>query len=285
MAALLQYLITGLGVGCTYALIGSGLVTIYRVTRVVNFAQGAFAVIAAMAVSTLLAAHLPHGVAELAGIALATAVGVLVGLLAVGKRGTTAQAALIVTLGVGVLAYAAEILTWGDQPRSFAGLPGSVSVLGARVQSHYLLVIAVAAVVFLGLRLLFTRTDIGKALTAAASNRYAAGLVGIDVTRMGLLAFALGGALGGLSGVLITPVQQVSFDADLVLVVNGFAAAVLGNLVQPTLTLVGGLLLGVAQTLVAGYLSSAYQTEVALVLMLVIMIAQAARRTAIQEEA
>jgi branched-chain amino acid transport system permease protein len=285
VSGLLQYLITGLGVGCTYALTGSGLVTIYRVTRVVNFAQGAFAVVAAMTVSTLLAAHLPHGVAELAGVALATVVGLLVGLLTIGKRGTTPQAALIITLGVGVLAYAAEILTWGDQPRSFPGLPGAVTLLGARVQSHYLLIIAVAAVVFLALRLLFTRTDVGKALTAAASNPYAARLVGINVTRMGLLAFAIGGALGGLTGVLITPVQQVTFDADVVLVVNGFAAAVLGNLVQPTLTLIGGLLLGVAQALVAGYLSSAYQTEVALLLMLVVMIAQATRRTAIQEEA
>jgi branched-chain amino acid transport system permease protein len=285
VSALLQYLITGLGVGCTYALTGSGLVTIYRVTRVVNFAQGAFAVIAGMTVSTLLAAHLPHGLAELAGIAVATLVGLLVGLLTIGKRGSTPQAALIITLGVGVLAYAAEILTWGDQPRSFAGLPGAVTLLGARVQSHYLLIIAVAAVVFLALRLLFTRTDVGKALTAAASNPYAARLVGINVTRMGLVAFAIGGALGGLTGVLITPVQQVTFDADVVLVVNGFAAAVLGNLVQPTLTLIGGLLLGVAQALVAGYLSSAYQTEVALLLMLVVMILQATRRAAIQEEA
>jgi branched-chain amino acid transport system permease protein len=280
----LQYVITGLGVGCTYALTGSGLVVIYRVTRVVNFAQGAFAVLAAMTVSTLLAAGAPHGAAELAGVALSTVAGVLVGLLATGKPGTTPQAALIVTLGIGVLAYAAEVLIWGDQPRSFPGLPGSVTVLGARVQAQYLLIIGVAAVVFAMLALLFARTDTGKALTAAAANPYAARLVGINVTRMGLLAFALGGALGGLTGVLITPVQQVTFDADVVLVVNGFAAAVLGNLVRPTLTLIGGLLLGVAQALVAGYLSTAYQTEVALLLMLGVMIAQAARRAAVQEE-
>jgi branched-chain amino acid transport system permease protein len=252
---------------------------------VVNFAQGAFAVLAALTVSTLLAAGLPHGAAELAGIAVSIVVGVLVGLLAIGKPGTTPQSALIVTLGVGVLAYAAEVLIWGDQPRSFPGVPGAVTVLGARVQAHYLLIIGLAAAVFGMLWLLFTRTDTGKALTAAAANPYAARLVGINVTRMGLLAFAIGGALGGLTGVLITPVQQVTFDADVVMVVNGFAAAVLGNLVRPTLTLVGGLLLGVAQALVAGYLSSAYQTEVALLLMLGVMIAQAARRATIQEEA
>ncbi|GID90919.1 branched-chain amino acid ABC transporter permease [Amorphoplanes digitatis] len=284
MSAFLQYLITGLGVGCAFALIGSGLVVIYRVTRVVNFAQGAFAVIAAMTVSSLLGARVPHGLAEALAVALAGLVGLLVGLTAIGKPGTSPQSALIVTLGVAVFAYAVEILIWGDQPRSFPGLPASVTVLGARVQSHYLLIIAASALVFLAMALLFARTDLGKALTASAANPYAARIVGIDVRRMGLLSFVIGGALGGLAGVLVTPVQQVTFDGDVVLVVSGFAAAILGDLTRPAATLLGGLLLGVAQAMVAGYLSTSYQSEVALLLMLVVLIAQAARRPMIQEE-
>jgi branched-chain amino acid transport system permease protein len=177
-----------------------------------------------------------------------------------------------------------EILVWGDQPRSFAGLPGSVTVLGARIQTHDLLIAAVTALVLLAFAYLFARTDTGKALTACASNPHAARVLGIDVTRMGLLAFALGGALGGLAGVLITPVQQVSYDGDVALVVSGFAAAILGNLTRPALTLAGGLLLGVAQAMVAGYLNTAYQSEVALVLILTVMIAQAVRRPAVHEE-
>ena len=284
MGTFLQYLITGVGVGCTYALSGGGLVVIYRVTRVVNFAQGGFAVIAAMAASSLLASHVPHGPAELLAVALAALIGLLTGLVAIGKPGTTPQSSLIVTLGLGVFFYAAEILVWGDQPRSFAGLSGSVTVLGARIQTHYLLIAGVTALVLLAFAYLFGRTDTGKALTACASNPYAARVLGINVTRMGLLAFALGGALGGLAGVLITPVQQVSYDGDVAMVVSGFAAAILGNLTRPALTLAGGLLLGVAQAMVAGYLSTAYQSEVALILILAVMIAQAARRPAVQEE-
>jgi len=284
MSAFLQYLITGLGVGCGYALVGSGLVVIYRVTRVVNFAQGAFAVIAAMTVSTLLGAGLPHGLAEAAAVLLAGLVGLLVGLVAIGKPGTSPQASLIVTLGAGVFAYAIEIVLWGDQPLSFGGLSGALTLFGARVQSHYLLIIAASALVFVAMAVLFARTDAGRALTATASNPYAARVVGINVTRMGLLSFVLGGALGGLAGVLTTPVQQVTFDSDVVLVVGGFAAAVLGNLTRPALTLLGGVLLGVAQAMVAGYLSTSYQSEVALLLMLAVMIVQAARRPTIQEE-
>jgi branched-chain amino acid transport system permease protein len=284
MTDLLAYVLTGLGTGAGFALVGSGIVMIYRVTRVVNFAQGAFAVIAAMTASTLLAANLPHGVAELLAVGVAAVSGLLVGVVAIGKPGTTPGASLIITLGLGVFAYAVEVLVWGDQPRSFPGVPGAIDIGDSRVPAHYLLVLGVTVPVFAVLALFFARTDLGKALSACASNRYAARVVGIDVTRMGLLSFVLGGALGGLAGVLVTPVQQVTFDADVTLIVNGFAAAILGGLTRPAVTLAGGLLLGVGQTMIAGYIGGAYQTEVTLVLMLTVMIVQATRRSTLQEE-
>lgn len=286
MSDFLVYLVTGLGAGCGFALVGSGLVVIHRVTRVVNFAQGAFAVIAGLTVSSLLKAGLPHFVSETLAVAVGAATGLLIGLLAIGRRGTSPQSALIVTLGAGVLVYAVEIMIWGDQTRSSAGVPGAVQFLGARVQNHYLLIIGVTAAVFAAVALFFGRTDLGKALTACSANPYAARVVGIDTRRMGLVAFAGGGALGGLAGVLITPMQSVTFDSDVVLIVNGFAAAVLGGLGRIGLTLLGGLFLGVAQAMVAGYGNAAYQLEVALVLMLVLMVAQGARtRSVVQETA
>ncbi|GIE75092.1 branched-chain amino acid ABC transporter permease [Actinoplanes philippinensis] len=285
MSDLIGYLLTGLGIGAGFALVGSGLVAIHRVTRVVNFAQGGFAVLAALLTSTLLSAGLPHGVAESGGVALGALAGLVVGVIAIGRPGTSPGTSLIVTLGLGVLAYAIEVLIWGDQPRSFPGLTGVAEVGDARVPAHYLLILAVTAVVFALMAWFFARTDPGRALTACASNRYAAQVVGIDVRRMGLLAFTLGGALGGLAGVLTTPVQQVTFDSDVTLIVNGFAAAILGGLSRPMVTLAGGLLLGVTQTVVAGYGGGAYQLEVALVLMLTVMIVQAARTGPVPEAA
>ena len=283
MSELLQYVLTGLGAGCAFALVGSGLVAIYRVTRVVNFAQGGFAVIGALCASSFLASGLPHGAAEALAVCVAAVVGLVVGAIAIGRPGTTAGQALIVTLGLGVLAYAVEVVIWGDQPRSFAGVPGAVTVLGARVPAHYLLIIGASAVVFALLWLFFTRAYLGKALSAVAANPYAARLSGIGVTRLGLLSFALGGALGGLAGVLVTPVQQVSFDSDVVLIVNGFAAAILGALTRPVMALVGGLLLGVTQSVMAGYGGGAHSSEVALGLMLAVLIWQAARQPTVEE--
>jgi branched-chain amino acid transport system permease protein len=283
--AFLSYLVSGVAVGCGFALIGSGLVIIHRVTRVVNLSQGMYAVVAALSAMTFLGAGLPHGVAELCAVLVAVVAGLLTGVVAIGRRGTTPLSSLIITFGVGIFAYAVEVLTWGDQPRSFPGLPGAVEVANVRVQAQYVLVVAASAAVFLALDLFFERAYLGKALSACASNPYAARVVGIDVGRMGLLAFALGGALGGLAGVLLGPLRPISFDSDVPLVVDGFAAAILGGLTRPILALVGGLLLGVAEAMVAGYVNGAYQTEVALVLMLVVMIGQTARRPSLESEA
>ncbi|MBZ3900255.1 branched-chain amino acid ABC transporter permease [Streptomyces griseiscabiei] len=285
MSDFLVYLITGLGTGCGIALIGSGLVLIHRVTRVVNFAQGTFAVVAALTAVSLLGMGVPHGLAELLGVAVAALVGLLFGAIAIGRRGTSPQAALMVTLGLGVLAYAVEVMIWGDQGRSSEGLAGAVTLFGARVQTHYLLVIGVTVAVFAAMAALFGRTDAGKALSACSSNPYAARVVGISVTRMGLIAFTVGGALGGLAGVLLTPMNSVSFDSDVALIINGFAAAVVGSMRHIGRTLAGALFLGVAEAMVAGYGSAAYQSVVALGLILALMIGQAARTRSVVAEA
>jgi len=281
MSAFFSYLLNGVSVGCGFALVASGLIIIFRVTRVVNLAQGLFAVVAGFTASSLLEGGMPHGIAELLAIAVAAAAGLLTGVVAIAKRGTRPEASLIATLGVGIFGYAIEILIWGDQPRSFSGLDGVFQVGDLDLPKQYALVIAVTLAVFGLLEFFFERTFLGKALSACASNRYAAGLIGIGVLRMGLLAFTLGGALGGVAGVLLTPLRPISYDSDVLLFVNGFAAAILAGLRRPLLALGGGLLLGVAEAMVAGYAKASYQSSFALLLTLAILVAQAARRPAL----
>ena len=281
MSAFLSYLIHGLAVGCGFALIASGLIIIYRVTRVVNLAQGMFAVVSGFAAASLLDLGLPHGLAEFIAILVAGAAGLFTGIVAIGKKGTGPEASLIATLGVGIFAYALEVLIWGDQPRSFAGLSGAFEVSDLSLPKQYALIIAVTVTVFVALEAFFERTYLGKALTACASNPRAATLVGIGVTKMGLYGFVLGGALGGIAGVLITPLRPMSYDSDMLLFVNGFASAILAGLKRPALALAGGLVLGVAEAMVAGYAKASYQSSLALLLALVILVVQAARRPAL----
>lgn len=284
MRLFFQYAASGLATGCAFALVATGFVAIYRVTRVVNFAQGVFAVLAGMVAASLLGAGLPHLVAEALAVGAAAVAGLLVGVVAIGRPGTSPLASLIMTLGLSIGSYALLILVWGDQPISFDGLRGILDVGGVTMQLQYVLVALVTAATFAALTLFFNRTYVGRALTACSSNPRAARLVGIDVTRMGLLAFALGGALGGLAGVLLTPLQPVSFDSDVGIAVNGFAAAVFGGILRPGTALAGALVLGVAEALVAGYSKASLESGVALVLMLGIMVWQAGRRPLTAED-
>lgn len=280
MNAFLSYVAHGIAVGCSFALLASGLIIIYRVTRVVNLAQGTFAVVAAFTTATLLNAGLPHGAAELLATLGAALLGFFAGIVAIAKPGTSPQASLIATLGLAIFGYAFEILVWGDQPRSFAGLEGSLALFGLELPKQYALIVVATLVVFGLLELFFERTDAGKAFSACASNPYAAKLVGISVLRMGLLGFALGGALGGVAGVLVTPLSPLSYDSDISLFVSGFASAIVAGLKRPLLALAGGVALGVAEALVAGYSKASYETALALSLTLAILIAQGLRRPA-----
>lgn len=284
MTQFLMFLVNGIAIGCGFALVGSGLVAVYRVTGVVNFAQGMFAVVAGLSATSFLALGLWHGLAELLAVGVAALAGLVTGIVAVGKRGTTPLTALIVTLAIGFLAYAVEVTIWGDNPRSLPGLTGRTTLLGVPVQRQYLLVIAVTAVVFVLLWLFFSRTYLGKALSACASNPYAARVVGINVTRMGFVAFALGGVLGGVAGVLIGPLRPISFDSDVSLIVGGFAAAILGGLTRPVAALVGGLLLGITEVMIRAYGDAAYGTLGSLVFLIAIMIWQAARHPTMHKE-
>jgi branched-chain amino acid transport system permease protein len=284
MRLFLQYAASGVATGCAFALVATGFVAIYRVTRVVNFAQGVFAVLAGMLAYTLLGWGAPHIVAEAIAVIAAAAVGALVGLAAIGRRGTTPLASLIITLGLGIGSYALLILIWGDQPISFDELKGNLEVGGVGMQVQYALVVVVTALAFVGLGLFFDHTYLGRGLTACSSNPRAARLVGIDVRRMGLLAFALGGALGGLAGVLLTPLQPVAFDSDVSIAISGFAAAIFGGLLRPGAALVGGLVLGIAEALVAGYSQASLQSGVALVIMLGIMIWRASQWPLVGDE-
>lgn len=272
MSEFVVYLVSGLALGCSFALVGSGFVVVHRVTRVVNFAQGMFAVLGGLISASLLGAALPAPIAAMATVLITAVVGLVVGVLAIGRRTMPPLISLLITLGASFVGSAVIILIWGQDPISPPGLKGTVAFLGADLEVQRLLVVVVTLITFGALALFFNRTYLGMGLTAAASNPRAARLVGIDVRRMGLIAFAIAGALGGLAGLLIAPSSAVSYYSDLPIALSGFAAAVFGGLTSIGRTLVGGLVLGVAGQLVAGYLNGSSQTEVALIMMLAVMI-------------
>ena len=272
MTEFLQYVVTGISDGAAYALVGIGLVVVFRTTNALNFAQGAYAVIAGLTTSAL-SGHMPLLLAMIAAIAISTTVGGAMGLVTLGVRGdTTPLISLIVTLGLTLIAQACELLIFGDAPHSYPAVAKHAwDIGGVLVQPQYVLLVGVTLAVTLGLNLVLRRTIVGNALVAASDSLRAARLVGIDTVTFGIVAFAVAAFLGALGGVLLTPIVPVAYNSDLNIAVNGFAAAAFGGLVSVPGALLGGLVLGMAGNLVVGYVNPQYELTIALVIMLVLI--------------
>jgi len=132
-------------------------------------------------------------------------------------------------------------------------------------------VIGVTALAVAALWGFFNRTLAGKAILAVSHNRLAAQLMGISVQRVLLVSFALSAALGALAGILIAPITFTSWDVGVMLGLKGFAAAILGGMGSGPGAVIGGLLLGLLESLGAGYVSSAYKDAIAFIVMLAVL--------------
>jgi branched-chain amino acid transport system permease protein len=276
---LAQYLASGIVVGGVYALIGLGFVIVYRVTRIINFAQGEFVMLGALLMATGRGFALPTAAAFVLAVAAVAAVGALLERVGIHPiRRAPPTAALIVTIGASIAIRGAALAVWGTDPYALdpfsTGPP--LRVLGASVVRQGLWVLAVAAVAFAGLGLFFTRTYAGTAVTACAVSPRGARLMGIRVERMWLLAFALSAALGATAGAVIAPITYATYDMGLMLGLKGFVAAVLGGLMSPVGAIAGGFLLGLLESLSAGLLSSGYKDAVAFVALILLLLAQVA---------
>lgn len=266
----------GLSSGMIYAAVALALVMIWRATRIVNFAQGGMMMFTTFLAHTVISKTDSYWT----GFAVALLAGLVLG--AVVERfliRPVEQApplnAVIVTLGLLVFLQAVAGMIWGGAPRSF---PLAFGLRGYRVGDTQLLfsssdlfrVVAVVVVMLL-LLVLFQRTAVGLRMRSAAFAPEVARMLGVRVGRMLTLGWALAASVGSLAGVLVAPstfVSPSSFDAILVF---GFTAAVVGGLDSPVGAVVGGVLLGLSLSYLAGYAGSDVVTLGALVVLIVVL--------------
>jgi branched-chain amino acid transport system permease protein len=278
-ADLVQYVASGLVVGGIYALVGLGFVIVFGVTRIVNFAQGEMVAVGALTVATLTARGVGLPLACAAAVAAGGLAAALVQRVALRPlRHATPLAALIVTIGASIALRGLALVGWGTDPYAVPAFsPGPpVQVAGAVVVRQGLWVLAVAGAVFAGLGYFFNRTYAGAALRACAANPRGARLVGMRVDRMALGAFALAGAVGAIAGAVVAPITYATYDMGLLLGLKGFVAAMLGGLTSAPGAIAGGFALGLAESLGAGLVSSAYKDAVAFIVLIVVCLAQVA---------
>lgn len=271
----LQFLLSGLSTGSIYALVALGIVIIYSVTGIINLAQGEYAMLGAMFAVTFAEWGAPLLLAFVAAILVTILVGLLIERLTVNPVRTASPVTLIIiTVGVSIIIRGIALLIWGTMPHSLPEFtPGApLHIFGAIVSRQRLWIVGTTAVVLLFLSYLLERTLLGKALRACAINQLAASFMGIGPGQMARFAFGLSGALGAAAGIVIAPLTLVSYDMGLMLGLKGFVAAVIGGLVSTPGAVIGGLLLGVLESLAAGLLSSGMKDAIAFLVLFVVLL-------------
>jgi branched-chain amino acid transport system permease protein len=270
----LQFFFAGITSGAVYAFVALGFTMVFNSSQVINFAQGEFVMIGGMAAFFMMSAGLPMALAIPCALVVAVAVGIALAKLAIEPaRDADVVTLIIITIGASIFLRGVAELVWD---RNFHRLPaftgeGVVRIGGAAVQVQSLWVLGGTAVVLGAMAWFFSRTLIGKGMLAAAHNRLAAQLVGVNTRSVVTLSFALAAFIGAFGGIVVAPISQTYSTVGLLLGLKGFSAAILGGMGSGIGAVVGGLVLGLTEALTAGYVSSSYKDAVAFVIILLVL--------------
>jgi branched-chain amino acid transport system permease protein len=253
----IQLVVDGIAIGSIYGALALALVLIFRSTGIVNFAQGEMAMFSTFGAWALVQAGIPLGLALLLALAASFIGGMVIERVIIRPvEGEDPLTILIVTLGLFILVNSLAGWIWGFNNRGFPrALPDdTASIAGIQVSVESLGIVAVLLVVVGLLFLLFQRTKLGLAMRAAAANPASARLVGIDVGRTLMIGWGLAALLGAVAGVLVAP--QLFLDVNFMggVLVYSFAAATLGGFDSPKGAVIGGWIIGVAETLAGDYI-------------------------------
>lgn len=282
MAELLEQVINGLILGGIYALIAVGYTMVYGIIQLINFAHGEIfmfgAYFAFLCVTTF---GLPFWVALPISMLLCATMGMLIDFIAYRPlRNAPRLSALITAIGISLVLQNLARMIWGAEWRvfpsatiptflteNFIPLPG-----GAQLLFRDMFILVLAVILMVGLNLIIYLTKIGKAMRACAQDKVAAHLMGINTNWVILVTFAIGSALGAVAGVMVGVREVIEPTMGYYKGVAAFAAAVLGGIGNITGAMLGGLLLGIAETLGAGYISSGYRLAIAYIIMILVII-------------
>jgi len=287
---LFQQLANGIAWGSIYALIALGYTMVYGILRLINFAHGDIYMVGAFAayyLARLLHAGGPEpspilaAVVLLGSMAICAALGVAIEFFAYRPvRKSSRLTALITAIGVSLLLENLGIRLFGADPKFFPQLvaPRTIQLAeGVVVTNHQITVVLISIVLMVGLTLFVHRTRTGKAMRAVAFNRDAASLMGIPVNRIITITFAIGSALAAAAGVLVGLTNpKIEPLMGIMPGVKAFVAAVLGGIGSIPGAVIGGLVMGVSEYLVVGYISSTYRDAIAFVILILVLLVKPA---------
>ena len=276
METFLQILITGVVVGCIYGMAALGFTIVFNATKLINFANGEFLMLGGVAIGgAAVTLKMPIALAVLVAVTGTALVGLAMQTLVLDKARSTDHLTLVMlTIGVALAMRGAAALVFGREVTFVPefGLLPLLLIGNVFVPSQGIWIVLVFGVVSVALWFLFSRTMYGRAMRAASQEPRAAALCGIEPRQVAATAMMLAAAIGGLAGALMSPISAAFYENGIFLGLKGFAAAVAGGLGNPLGAVVGGVLIGIVESLAAGYFSSGYKDAIAFILLVLVLI-------------
>jgi branched-chain amino acid transport system permease protein len=271
---LAQCIVIGIVSGCIYILAALGWMIVFNVTRVLNFTQGEFVMLGGMLAVTAIAMGISPPIAFLIAIIITTLVGCIIERSVINTlRKAPDTTLMIATIGASLSMRIGALMIWGWEPRDLApfthGKP--ISLFGAAIVPQAFWVIGATLLLVTGLFFFYQYTLLGKALTATSIDQEAARLMGINPSKMSIIAFILASSLGAIGGILVTPIIMTSFDTGVMISVKALVAAVIGGF-KPKGVLVVALTIGLIENIVAGFISSGWKDIFSLTIMVLVLV-------------
>ena len=272
-----QIFISGITMGCIYAMVGFGFALVFNSTQIFNFAQGEFLMLGAMMHYTgTVLLKLPFGLSLILSMATLSIVAIFIELTAFSwlrKKRASIIMMVMAFIAFSLLFKNISEMVWGKYPLMVKGFftEEHFQIAGIMVQSQSLAVMISTGVSLVILWLFFSRTMYGMAVMASAYNIKRAYLCGVSVHTMIITSFALSAATSALAGVIVGPISFITPSMGFELGIKGFAAAVVGGMGSPVGAILGGLLIGILESLLGCYVSTAYSTLMAFTFMLLVL--------------
>lgn len=271
-----QAIVNGLAEGSIYAVLAIGLVFIYKITEVANFAQGEIAMVASFVAFTVMERYgMPLAAGMVVGVAAGAFAGFLMERIAIRPvLGTGVLGPAVVTLGLFFVLHGAATVLWGPDVHPFPSFFGNetLAVGGLLISKQHLTIMVASLLTALALSAFLRFTDIGLSMRCIPQNRYAARLIGLDVPRLYGLTWMIGAAVSAMGGILLAPIVFLNTNMMVDMTNNAFAVAVLGGLGSLVGAFVGGLILGVAKNIGVLYFPSEMKESMAFVIVLVVLL-------------
>ncbi|MDW7674203.1 MAG: branched-chain amino acid ABC transporter permease [Bacillota bacterium] len=267
----------GLALGSIYALTAIGFTMVYGIIGLINFAHGDIYMMGAFfALTALTVLQLPLLPAFVFGMVGAALLGVLMSRIAYKPLFKAARINLFLcAIGAAIFLENYAMLTWGPQTNSFPPVFTNTNfqMLGMNVSSLQLFILGISVVFMSGLTILVTKTKIGRAMRSTAQDMDTARLMGVNTDRIVYLTFAIGSALGAAAGILVGMYYKAVFPMmGFMPGLKAFSAAVLGGIGSIPGAMLGGMLLGVAESMGAAYISSGFRDGIAFIVLILVLL-------------